>query len=126
MDASPQQWYEQVWNNQASSSCETWFPNVVDTSVLLIPESLGTSREAWAWRYRSTLELDGTPTLGRVATYSGGGYVLELGVTRDEAAAGVDYLRRLLWIDRTARAVFAEFNLYNPATNLFTAVEFVR
>ena len=88
-------------------------------------ETLGTTAREQAWQYKSTLELDGTPTLGLISTYSGGGYVIDLGTTFDEAVNTVEYLRNTFWLDRTSRAVFTEFNLYNPATNLFTAVELV-
>lgn len=50
---------------------------------------------------------------------------MELGIILSRAMQAVEYLRDTFWLDRTSRAVFTEFNLYNPATNLFTAVELV-
>lgn len=34
-----------------------------------------------AFRFKSKMELDGEPTSGLLATYLGGGYVVELGIT---------------------------------------------
>ena len=89
-------------------------------------ETLGTTEREQVWQYKGTLELDGTPTLGLISSYSGGGYVIDLGTSLEKATDTVEYLRNTFWLDRTSRAVFTEFNLYNPATNLFSAVELVR
>ena len=48
-------------------------------------ETLGTTEREQVWQYKSTLELDGTPTLGLISSYSGGGYVIDLGTSLQEA-----------------------------------------
>ena len=98
----------------------------VENILKNLTETLGTTEREQVWQYKSTLELDGTPTLGLISSYSGGGYVIDLGTSLQEAADTIEYLRNTFWLDRTSRAVFTEFNLYNPATNLFSAVELVR
>ena len=63
--------------------------------------------------------------MGIISTYSGGGYVMELGTELSEAQDAISYLSSMLWLDRRTRALFTEFNLYNPGTNLFSAVQLV-
>ncbi|KAK2167555.1 hypothetical protein LSH36_26g04065 [Paralvinella palmiformis] len=74
------------------------------------------------WRYQDMFTLDGIPVWGNVASYSGGGYVAELGTKPGEALKMIQYLRDTRWLDRSSRALFVEFNLYNPNTNLFSIV----
>ena len=74
------------------------------------------------WLYRTSLELDGIPTWGIMSTYSGGGYVQDLGTKPERALRALSYLKNTTWIDRATRAVFVEFNLFNPNSNLFTLV----
>lgn len=74
------------------------------------------------WKYRSTLELDGTPIWGKMDAYSGGGYVANLGLDIESALNTTLYLKEKRWLDRLSRALFVEFNLYNPNVNLFAVV----
>lgn len=74
------------------------------------------------WKYQDTFDLDGLPTVGRYASYSGGGYVAKLGTTIEEASDTLQYLQNTSWIDRRTRGVFVEFNLFNPNVNLFCSV----
>ena len=85
-------------------------------------EALHVNKTNTPWTYQGTLELDGTPTWGYIGTYSGGGYVAELGIRKETANTMVQYLKSTRWLDRLSRALFVEFNLYNPNTNLFTVV----
>ena len=63
-----------------------------------------------------------------MATYSGGGYVANLGHTIEEAKKMIDELIDHRWLDEYSRVVFIEFLTYNPNINLFgvgmSAVEF--
>uniref|UniRef100_A0A1I8I9L6 EF-hand domain-containing protein n=1 Tax=Macrostomum lignano TaxID=282301 RepID=A0A1I8I9L6_9PLAT len=62
---------------------------------------------------------------GAVATYEGGGYRALLQPTR---AASEQTLRNLfdsLWLDRSTRAVFIDFTVYNPNVNLFCVARLV-
>ncbi|KAK3094947.1 hypothetical protein FSP39_008255 [Pinctada imbricata] len=69
--------------------------------------------------YQDGSTLSGYPYWGIFATYSGGGYVAELGTTYDSAAEVVQFLKNNFWIDKYTRAVFIEANLYNPNMNLW-------
>ena len=52
-------------------------------------------------------------------TYCAGGQVVDLSDSYANASAQVLALKNSTWIDRSARALFVEFNLYNPNTDLF-------
>lgn len=54
-----------------------------------------------------------------MATYSGGGYVADLGTDMATAVELVDTLKQNRWIDKYTKAVFIEINLYNPSLNLW-------
>ena len=71
------------------------------------------------WHYQSTVDLRGFPYWGRVARYSGGGYVANLGYDMVKAFTVVADLHSNGWIDIQTRAVFVEFTVYNANTNLF-------
>ncbi|KAK3737773.1 hypothetical protein QZH41_012212 [Actinostola sp. cb2023] len=74
------------------------------------------------WYYRSAWELKGTPYWGFFASYWAGGFVADLGSDRLEAEKMIANLSAMGWIDRYSRALFAEFTIYNPYTNFFSAV----
>ena len=74
------------------------------------------------WRYSSASDLNGYPYTGRIKTYSGGGYVLELSHIYYKALRQIKDARAKFWLDLQTRCVFVEFSLYNPNSNLFCAV----
>jgi hypothetical protein len=61
---------------------------------------------------------------GATATYSGGGFVLDIpvGSSRESIAELLNYLKREHWIDFATRAVFIDLCTYNPSTQFFTSV----
>lgn len=59
------------------------------------------------------------------STYSGGGYIADLGYNTDDALQVIDSLEMNDWIDNMTVAVFVEFNIYQPTTSLFSAVKFL-
>lgn len=69
--------------------------------------------------YQSMWELSGYPYQGIFQTYSGGGYVAELGATFSEAQMVLKFLRDNSWVDKRTRAVFIEANIFNPNMNLW-------
>lgn len=95
---------------------ESWAPvgNLTDTGPIKSP-----------WTYQDTLSLGGTPVAGDISTYSGGGYLADLGTTGGMASAAVAYLQEKNWLDRHSRAVFVEVNLYNPNANLFCLISLI-
>ena len=67
---------------------------------------------------------------GQTATYYGGGFQVKLpskAVNETQAAALTTILqmRDSKWIDRQTRAVFVDFNLYNPALDYLVVVKLV-
>ncbi|KAG9470271.1 hypothetical protein GDO78_018353 [Eleutherodactylus coqui] len=59
---------------------------------------------------------------GKIQCYEDRGPVINLGRSRTEAHAALWKTREQQWVDRRTRAVLVQFLLYNPPTNLFTAV----
>ena len=59
---------------------------------------------------------------GQFEVYPGGGYVVNLGDTLQEATERVAAARASNWIDEHTKAIFIEFNVWNANTNLFNLV----
>lgn len=70
-------------------------------------------------RFVSALEIWGFPVVGDYKTYSGGGYLADFYVNRNISDGLVRELFNTKWIDRHTRAVFLEFTVYCPSTQLF-------
>ena len=83
-----------------------------------------TNRETqnWAWLYMNDEYTNGVIHAGKLASYPSGGYIQDLVGGRQRVAAAFHNLRSHHWIDEYTRAVFVEFNLYNPNINKFSAV----
>ncbi|KAI8502519.1 hypothetical protein Bbelb_201070, partial [Branchiostoma belcheri] len=81
------------------------------------------TEEEQPWLYHSPTLYD-IPTSGRYATYYGGGYIVELANTTTVALLStVDWLESSGWIDQHTRAVFVQFTIFNPNTNLFSIMK---
>ncbi|KAM6415897.1 polycystin-2-like protein 1 [Rhynochetos jubatus] len=78
-----------------------------------------------AWRYHSEEELGGSSHWGRLTSYSGGGYYIDLKLTREESAEALQVLKEKLWLDRGTRVVFIDFSVYNANINLFCVLRLV-
>ena len=70
--------------------------------------------------YEHSDQLSTFSTMGRLSTYSGGGYVMRLQGTVDKVLHRMDHLQKLSWVDKRTRAVFLEFSVYNANANLFS------
>lgn len=57
--------------------------------------------------------------IGEIGLYDGGGYVFELNKGTEYLMNRTKLLEDQAWIDRYTRAIFIEFTVYNPGTNLF-------
>ena len=79
----------------------------------------------FSWIYRTENDLDGQSFWGKLTTYSGAGYVQNLGKTKAESTAIIEKLFSELWIDRGTRVVFIDFTVYNANINLFCVVKLV-
>ncbi|KAJ7394975.1 polycystin 1 like 2 [Pitangus sulphuratus] len=75
-----------------------------------------------AWHYQSQPKLRGQPSWGKLAIYSGGGYVIHLGTDPGNASRILQYLFNNVWLDTFTRAVFVEFTVYNANVNLFCII----
>ncbi|XP_026570283.1 polycystic kidney disease 2-like 1 protein [Pseudonaja textilis] len=78
-----------------------------------------------AWQYYTEQELDGSSHWGRLTSYSGGGYYVDLKITREESAETLQELKQNLWLDRGTRVVFMDFSVYNANINLFCVLRLV-
>ncbi|NWZ95201.1 PK2L1 protein, partial [Nesospiza acunhae] len=78
-----------------------------------------------AWRYHSEEELGGSSHWGILTSYSGGGYYIDLKMTREESAEALQVLKEKLWLDRGTRVVFIDFSVYNANINLFCVLRLV-
>ncbi|CAH1800511.1 unnamed protein product, partial [Owenia fusiformis] len=75
--------------------------------------------------YQTSSETENMIHFGELTNYGGGGYIANLGISRQEVTS---YLRKLKydnWLDSKTRALFFELTLYNANTNLFTNVKVV-
>ena len=74
------------------------------------------------WIYHTARETETPATWGRHRMFSGGGYVVPLwSVRRSKMAESLEKLQNASWIDEKTRAVFLEFTVFNPRTNLFAS-----
>ncbi|XP_062575644.1 polycystin-2-like protein 1 [Saccostrea cucullata] len=78
-----------------------------------------------AFTYHSEASLRGSSYGGELATYNGGGYVQNLGKTKTETQATLDYLFTERWITRGTRAFFIDFSVYNANVNLFCVIRLI-
>ncbi|NP_852087.2 polycystin-2-like protein 1 [Mus musculus] len=78
-----------------------------------------------AWTYHSQNELGGSSHWGRLTSYSGGGYYLDLPGSRQASAEALQGLQEGLWLDRGTRVVFIDFSVYNANINLFCILRLV-
>ncbi|XP_068085200.1 polycystin-1-like protein 2 [Anabrus simplex] len=80
------------------------------------------SRATSPWIYQSSYDTDSWPITGEFAFYPGGGYVSNLGKTRENSKKVLQFLVDYGWLDSLTRAVIVEFTLYNANRNLFNVV----
>ncbi|XP_049771104.1 polycystin-2-like [Schistocerca cancellata] len=80
-------------------------------------------RNTTAWRYTSSEELDGISYMGTISNYHGGGYYQDLSIVPNETVNIVASLKKNLWINRSTRAVFLDFTVYNANINLFCVIK---
>lgn len=75
------------------------------------------------WRYQEATALNALAYKGLYASYSGGGYVADLGYSNKSASRVVADLKKKEWIDNRTAAVFVELTVFEPATLLYSAVK---
>jgi hypothetical protein len=72
-----------------------------------------------AFMYQSASSLNSLPYSGLYNTYLGGGYVYRIRGSLDFIRGNLSLLQQMSWIDKSTRAVFIEFGVYNPNINMF-------
>ena len=103
--------------------CLGWHPYNHTTCSGIVYESRFLTTNAW--KYTNAKDIWGISILGEYNLYSGGGYILEFTRNRQQANAMLNELVKYFWINRATRAIFFEFTLYNPNSNLFAYVIFL-
>lgn len=88
------------------------------------PGSLTTPNNGWEFHGSKPkpTKVISWPFKGHQARYDGGGYLLELGRTRQESRSVINYMKKTRWLDHRTRAIFVEFTLLNPNINKFLDV----
>ncbi|XP_053405410.1 polycystic kidney disease protein 1-like 3 isoform X2 [Mercenaria mercenaria] len=74
------------------------------------------------WTYQSAWKLKTIPFKGKLATYSGGGYIITMPSNSSLHEGIIKDMWNSDWIDERTRAIFLEFTLYNPNADLFSVV----
>lgn len=74
------------------------------------------------WHYQSVLKASSFPYMGKLASYRGGGFIVELGPDNFAASNKLEDLEASGWIDRYTRALFTELSIYNVNINLLCVV----
>ncbi|KAA0185789.1 hypothetical protein HAZT_HAZT010686 [Hyalella azteca] len=89
--------------------CANWVLGEASDAACNFPE----------FKYQTASQLKTLTTVGRLGTYSGGGYVIRLDGYEADVNERLDQLQKVHWIDKRTRAVFLEFSVYNANVNLF-------
>lgn len=77
--------------------------------------------KASPWVFQSAFALKSLPFVGRIDTYLGGGYVLDLPPTRDAASELINDVMSKGWIDDRTKVMLIEFTVYSANINMFTS-----
>lgn len=75
------------------------------------------------WRYQDPKALNTLAYRGTYSSYSGGGFVADLGYNNKSAQEVVSNLIEKKWIDNRTAAIFIEFTVFEPASLLISAVK---
>ncbi|PVD28963.1 hypothetical protein C0Q70_11559 [Pomacea canaliculata] len=92
----------------------------VETTGFLLLRRKKTKLSRAAWMYQSFEGLSSLPVWGTYSVYSSGGYVMDFSVNWDVISLMLQELEEKIWLDEQTRAVFVEFSLHNPDSNLFS------
>ena len=74
------------------------------------------------WHYQSVMEANSFPYMGKISSYRGGGFIVQLGPDDVTALDKLHNLEATGWIDRFTRALFTELSVYNVNINLLCVV----
>lgn len=80
------------------------------------------TNDGWEFHPASSPKTQSLKFRGQQATYSGGGYILDLGRNRRQSISVVQYMKKTRWLDHRTRGIFIELTLMNPNLNKFVDV----
>jgi hypothetical protein len=104
-----------ILNDDKSDYDFTWSP-LLGPSSAVSSNFLDVSN---AFKYTKSLSISSYPMSGVYTEYLGGGYVYKMNGNASEILGNFTFLEQNNWIDRQTRAVFLEFNVYNPNIKMF-------
>ena len=103
------------WSEEETNDFdEGWSPE----NKSKLNENIKDTKPVSPWHYQSTLEARSFPYLGKMSSYRGGGFIVELGPDEVTADYELEKLETSSWIDRYTRALFTELSVYNVNVNL--------
>ncbi|XP_072035417.1 polycystin-2-like protein 2 [Amphiura filiformis] len=70
------------------------------------------------WKYRYWDDTDSDPQYVKITVYYGGRFVVEFGNNLEADLEMLQFLEENMWVDQQTRAVFFEFAVYNPVSNV--------
>lgn len=109
--------YSQGWRNGRKK------PEDINKGNMLRFLTSNSENAYTSWEYVNAFEAHHIlPIPGTFATYSGGGYVLNINRTLKDPNELVDSQQESSWLDAYTSAVHAEFVVYNPTINMVAAV----
>ncbi|EDO48492.1 predicted protein, partial [Nematostella vectensis] len=71
------------------------------------------------WRYQTGDKLQSMELFTSEISYSGGGFVADLGYDSKTASRIINTLKEFNWIDRKTAGILVEFALFDPSSSLF-------
>lgn len=77
------------------------------------------------FQFQTSSDLGTLPVVSGTTAYGGGGYVGDLGYELSKAKEVILNLKEDKWIDRETRAIFVEFVLFEPSSNIYAFVRFL-
>ena len=77
------------------------------------------------WQYLTADDLNTEPIRGKMGTYSGGGYVANLGYNSESALDVIDSLEHEDWIDEKTAVILVECTVFEPSTSLFSVMRYL-
>lgn len=96
--------------------CKRWDPCDSLQGLPLYPEY---------WKFQDSWESGSYFSTGRLSTYSGNGYIIDIGKSKILTDSSLKYLMRTNWLDDFTRSVFVDFTVYNTNANFYVMVMFL-
>ncbi|OQV25174.1 Polycystic kidney disease 2-like 1 protein [Hypsibius exemplaris] len=111
-------------SNDTTNPATTLEPVVVTTAVTVTDATASNKTEIKTspWIYQTATDTGMASYWGKLATYSGGGYILDLPKSKNESLKLIEKLEARRWLDQATRAVIVDLTVYNANLNYFATV----